>query len=85
MGDHAIANTHCCWEGVVGGMKNSSSLEDSSTGPMVFRHLQNHFQTAALTCLTCRDAMLREQKQGNGVHTTRETLEAKVPSTKKIG
>ena len=75
MGDPAIAGTHCCWDGVVGGVKNSSSLEVSETEPIVSGHLQNHFQTAALTRLTWSDAMLREEKTGAGFHRTRRRLE----------
>ena len=66
MGRPSIEDTHCCWEGVVGGVKNSSSLEESEIGPIVSGHLQNHFQTAALTCLSLIDAMLREKKVREG-------------------
>lgn len=68
-GDPTIAGTHSCWEvggGDVGGVKNSSSSEVSSTGPMVSGHLQNHFQTAALTRVTWRDDMVREKGSSRG-------------------
>ena len=47
--------------GDCGGVKNSSSLEVSWTGPMTSGHLQNHFQTAELTRVTFRGAMLGER------------------------
>jgi hypothetical protein len=47
-------------EGDVGGVKNSSSLDVSSTGPMISGLLLNHFQTALLIRATCRDAILPE-------------------------
>jgi hypothetical protein len=56
-----------CWScapssGDVGGVKNSMSLELSSTGPMTSGHLQSHFHTAVLTRLTSKGAMLRREK-----------------------
>lgn len=44
--------------GVVGGVKNSLSLELSSTGPMASGHLHYHFQTAALTLITSKRVMV---------------------------
>ena len=44
-------------------MKNSSSLELSSKGPMASGHLQSHFQTDALIRVASKRAMLRK----NGV------------------
>jgi hypothetical protein len=54
-GESGLLDT--CWSslhrpGVVGGVKNSLSLELSSTGPMASGHLQSHFHTAVLTRLT---------------------------------
>ena len=45
--------------GDVGGVKNSVSLELSSTGPMASGHLQSHFHTDELTRATSKGAMLR--------------------------
>ena len=65
-----------CWSsphrpGVVGGVKNSLSLELSSTGPMASGHLQSHFQTDALTRITSKGAMV-EGLNTNPMHRVEE-------------
>lgn len=57
-----------CWswvrgEGLVGGVKNTSSSEVSPTGPTASGHLQSHFHTAARTRITSKRGMVRERRQ----------------------
>jgi hypothetical protein len=78
-----------CWScvprcGDVGGVKNSLSLELSSTGPMTSGHLQSHFHTAVLTRVTSKGAMLRTLKVAEEEESKRRNV-GKHGSERQVG
>lgn len=64
--DAEMIPTSSSWvqgEGLVGGVKNTSSSEMLPTGPMASGHLQSHFHTATRTRFTSKRGMARDRRQ----------------------